>query len=438
MNKEKLESAKNLFFIALGVDIAVTALVVISNFWGVGVLKDIGAGRITADQSLISTLDFWDSFAKLMLLTTLCVGLGLVKWLNACYSYAKESIGASGFKNEGWTAFGWIIPFFNLFKPYQVINEIYKAGSPAYALPDGWKKESGSGLLLTWWIFWAVTHFIGWIVARQMVKSAMRDDMTLQQSIGALQDQAWFCVVFLIVSGLWLVVANGLTRRLFERKIAEGSSFLRGHSVAFSSQTQVTPQSLKEPVTRPLNVAVSMRPSDVHSFDVLSEKSSQPALHKTTTLFEPAMNTESLTEEDNWATAMAEVESGQRRPGVWAKAFAESEGDETKAKVAYLKVRVQQLTHAANAELAKYEAHKQEQVALEQAALAEHERVAREQVERERLANLSEEERVYALLPKGQCPNCDTVLPLTTEVCPECKAMFGPDSAWQLVPLKET
>lgn len=41
MNKEKLESAKNLFFIALGIDIVVIALVMISTFWGIGVLKDI-------------------------------------------------------------------------------------------------------------------------------------------------------------------------------------------------------------------------------------------------------------------------------------------------------------------------------------------------------------------------------------------------------------
>lgn len=49
-------------------------------------------------------------------------------------------------------------------------------------------------------------------------------------------------------------------------------------------------------------------------------------------------------EESYWAAAMAEVESGQRRPGVWAKAFAEADGDEAKAKAAYLKVRVQQMS----------------------------------------------------------------------------------------------
>ena len=52
------------------------------------------------------------------------------------------------------------------------------------------------------------------------------------------------------------------------------------------------------------------------------------------------------TEEDHWATALAELDEGKRRPGVWAKAFADSDGDEVRAKVAYLKTRMQQLTSA--------------------------------------------------------------------------------------------
>ncbi len=362
MNKKKLESAKNLFFIALGLDIAVTLFVVVSDFWGAGVLKDIGAGRITADQSTINSLEFWDSFAKLILLTMLGVGLGLVKWLNSCYIYAKESIGASGFKNEGWTTGGWIIPIFNLFKPYQVINEIYKAGSPTYAVPDGWKKVGGSGLLLAWWIFWAVTHFIGWIVVKQMFKSAMRDDMTLQQSIGAIEFHAWFCMVFLVVSGLWFVVANELTSRLLERKTIEDSSLLRGHSAAVASQALVTPKMPKQPVIGPLNDGLQMRTTDFHSVGALGGEAAPTVLPTIITPSGSTMNTESSTEEDHWAEAMAEVESGQRRPGVWAKAFAESEGDETKAKVAYLKARVQQLTDAVKALKAKEEAEKQEEI----------------------------------------------------------------------------
>jgi len=49
-----------------------------------------------------------------------------------------------------------------------------------------------------------------------------------------------------------------------------------------------------------------------------------------------------VSEEDMYAAALAEVQSGATRPGLWAKAFADSEGDENKSKALYIKLRVQQ------------------------------------------------------------------------------------------------
>lgn len=77
---------------------------------------------------------------------------------------------------------------------------------------------------------------------------------------------------------------------------------------------------------------------------------------------------------DVWADALAEVENVEtRNAGLWAKCFAESDGDEARAKAAYIKNRVEQLT------------------------------------------------------PKpttGYCPNCNYQLSLKAEACPNCKALF--------------
>lgn len=50
-----------------------------------------------------------------------------------------------------------------------------------------------------------------------------------------------------------------------------------------------------------------------------------------------------LTEEALYAEALREIESGQRRDGIWAKALAESEMDQGKAGAKYIKLRVQSL-----------------------------------------------------------------------------------------------
>ena len=53
-------------------------------------------------------------------------------------------------------------------------------------------------------------------------------------------------------------------------------------------------------------------------------------------------NVVKVSEEDLYAAALAEAEAGTTRPGLWAKAFADSEGDENKRKALYIKLRVQQ------------------------------------------------------------------------------------------------
>lgn len=60
-----------------------------------------------------------------------------------------------------------------------------------------------------------------------------------------------------------------------------------------------------------------------------------------------------LTEEALYAEALREIESGQRRDGLWAKAMAESNMDQGKAQAKYIKLRVQSLRDEATLFIAK-------------------------------------------------------------------------------------
>lgn len=125
-------------------------------------------------------------------------------------------------------------------------------------------------------------------------------------------------------------------------------------------------------------------------------------------------------EEELWASAMAEFASSERRVGLWGKVFSQSGGNESAAKAAYLQARFLELQAERLAER------------------AERERLAREREEVERSAKLSEEQRAYASLPKGRCPNCNTVLLLSANECSKCGAVFGGQSSWKVLPVNET
>ena len=52
-----------------------------------------------------------------------------------------------------------------------------------------------------------------------------------------------------------------------------------------------------------------------------------------------------MTPEEIWATALQEVQTeGARQPGLWGRCFTAANGDEAKAKSAYLTQRVKELT----------------------------------------------------------------------------------------------
>ena len=72
------------------------------------------------------------------------------------------------------------------------------------------------------------------------------------------------------------------------------------------------------------------------------------------------VQTAASSDEDLWAIAAEEVDGPTRRRGLWAKAFADAQGDEAGAKVNYLKWRVEQLQREATV--------RQQQALAEQAA----------------------------------------------------------------------
>ena len=326
MNKEKLEYSRRLFFRALGIDIAATTLVVAGDFWGIGIIKDVSAGVIAIDQATVGRMEFWDAFSKILILTMLGVGLGIVKWLNSCYRFAEDVIGASGFKNKGWTATGWIIPFFNLFKPYQIINEIYKAGSPNYSIPDGWKKEGGSGLLMIWWIFWSVAHLVGVILGKQLLGVSVRDDMSVEQSIGLIEFHAGFCIMYLVISVLWLFVAGSMTRRLLDR--------------------------------RP--VFVNPTPHIRHQATIIPEQTSPHARSpkQTLTQFQPATTTPlaGFDEANAYTLISREIETNGMDKGLWLKAMVQSGGDEKKQTMIFTVLRLAQMRDAFTADQVAHDA----------------------------------------------------------------------------------
>ncbi|MEM7410359.1 MAG: DUF4328 domain-containing protein [Myxococcota bacterium] len=63
-----------------------------------------------------------------------------------------RSLGAAGMRfRRGWTVLAFLIPGLNCWRPYQVVNEIWRASDPDARAPLDWQSVPSFRLVLAWW-----------------------------------------------------------------------------------------------------------------------------------------------------------------------------------------------------------------------------------------------------------------------------------------------
>jgi hypothetical protein len=87
----------------------------------------------------------------------------------------------------GW-AVGWsFVPFMNVFRPYQAMQEIWKICSD----PVSWQKQPGSLLIKWWWLFSLLFSLLGGILYRESLHGTFK-----AQSTDQLKDRILIIIVY--------------------------------------------------------------------------------------------------------------------------------------------------------------------------------------------------------------------------------------------------
>jgi hypothetical protein len=85
------------------------------------------------------------------------LGLGLLAlWTRRLYGNLR-ALGTRELRfPEGWAVAGWFVPFLNLVRPKQIVDDIWRASDPRRRLEEAWDEQPLSILLGWWWFSWVV------------------------------------------------------------------------------------------------------------------------------------------------------------------------------------------------------------------------------------------------------------------------------------------
>jgi hypothetical protein len=167
-----------------------------------------------------------------MIQLVLLVGTGILflTWMYRAYKNLR-AFNVCGLQySPGWAVGGWFVPVLCLWRPYQVMSEIWKASSPSSlaAGDEGWQRESTSPLLGWWWAAWLVGGFVGAFLLRLVFRDAQDLETLQMRSIGYLVGDG----IDIVAAILAIVVVMQITSRQEEKNRALGGETAQGERLA--------------------------------------------------------------------------------------------------------------------------------------------------------------------------------------------------------------
>jgi uncharacterized membrane protein len=160
-NQERAKWAMAL--IVAGLVMSIIAL--ISDFVQLDLLQRIAKGDIfMVEAESNDTRQMW--IGLLVILIYIISVFTFIMWFRRAYWNLHQKVHNLS-HSEGWAAGAWFVPIVNLFRPYQIMNELYEK-TEIYLINKGIKPNTSLNTTHVgiWWTFWIICGIIGRIVFR--------------------------------------------------------------------------------------------------------------------------------------------------------------------------------------------------------------------------------------------------------------------------------
>ena len=148
--------------ISFAVLLVVLSLTIALDLFVIGFRASVGGG-LSSDQQVVVDLAKAATALLYMVALALCV-VGFCVWIHRVYRNLP-ALGAAQLRfSPRWAVGGWFVPVLNLWRPYQVMREIWQR---TLAQP--------TGLLRWWWAAWLVSNLVSDVALRSNLSGGSND-----------------------------------------------------------------------------------------------------------------------------------------------------------------------------------------------------------------------------------------------------------------------
>lgn len=181
-NAQRAKTAIVFIYVILGVEI----IALISDYFQYDLLESALNGRyISTDTAEANdSRQTFIGFSQFIFL--LISGITFIRWFRRAYFNLHLKVDNLLFA-EGWAAGSWFVPIICLFRPFQIMKELYNR-TDYFLLEkvENYIPNTSNGSLGLWWALWIIVNFVGNISFRTSLGSETVQELLTVTSISMI------------------------------------------------------------------------------------------------------------------------------------------------------------------------------------------------------------------------------------------------------------
>ncbi|MCL2416977.1 MAG: DUF4328 domain-containing protein [Bacteroidales bacterium] len=179
-NEQRAKNAILWIWIVLALEI----ISLISSYMQYSLLQTVAGGGFISDKVANANNTRESIVGFIYAIAYIISFITFIMWFRRAYFNLHQKDKTLQF-SEGWAAGSWFVPIVNLYRPYQIMKEIYNETKYLLTKKGLSEKVNYSTIYLGWWwALWIISGFIGQIVLRYTFRGADTVERFISTTIG--------------------------------------------------------------------------------------------------------------------------------------------------------------------------------------------------------------------------------------------------------------
>ncbi|NDP28648.1 MAG: DUF4328 domain-containing protein [Flavobacterium sp.] len=173
-NEQRSQNAILLIWIALGLN----GISIVSSYFQYDLLQTVANGGEIATELVTSNDNREQAIGIVQIIVFIISAITFIQWFRRAYFNLHLRVNHLS-HSEGWAAGCWFVPIVNLFRPYQIMKELFQETHLFLKRNEVHTKEHLSMPSLSlWWTFWIIDRFFGQFVFKYAMKANSIEELT--------------------------------------------------------------------------------------------------------------------------------------------------------------------------------------------------------------------------------------------------------------------